>query len=100
MVNTDAGYRLGAYLRDIKCWITLPGRAEQELDSVAYSEQTACEYDQHTMLHGLWIATVIREFAIKPCVANFRMMYHLSFTGSPMEEPEFIERKVPVIPRF
>ncbi len=28
LVHTNVGFRLGAYLEDIRCWITLPGRAE------------------------------------------------------------------------
>jgi len=100
LVHTNAGFRLSAYLKNIKCWIRLPGRKEQELDSVAISDDTVCKYDQHTMLHDLWVSTVIRGLAIKPCVAYFRMMYHISLTGHPTEEPEFIQRNVPVIPRF
>ena len=100
LVHTDAGFRLGAYLKAIKCWIKLPGRKEEEFDSVGFSECTVCKYDQSIMLHDLWISTVIRPTCIGPCVADFRMMYHISFTGHRTEEPEFIYRKVPVIPRF
>jgi len=100
IVHTDASFSLTAYLKDIKCWLTLPGRSEQELDSVSVSEAVVCKFDGHTMLYDMRASTVVRGVPVKPCVADFRMMYHLSFTGHPTEKPEFLQRKVPVIPRF
>jgi len=100
LVHTDAGFRLSAYLRDIRCWITLPGKKEHECDSVSFSEWTVCKYDGQCMLHDLWVSTIIPDDDLRNCVADMKLMYHINFTGHPVEEPAFIERKVPVVARF
>lgn len=100
VVHTNVGFRLSVYLRDIRCWITLPGKKEHECDSVAFSEWTACKYDGRCMLHGLWVSTIVRDEEVRNCVADMKLMYDISFTGHPSEQPAFIERKVPVITQF
>ena len=99
-VHSTVGFKLSAYLKDIRGWITLPGRKEEEIDSVAISENVVCEVSHEIMAHDLWLSTVIRSRDVKRCIADFRMMYHLSFTGHPVEEPQFIHRKVLVVPRW
>jgi hypothetical protein len=100
LIYTNAGFRLSAYLRDIRSWITLPGKKAYECDSVSFSERTVCKYDGHCMLHDFWISTIICDNDLKSCIADLKLMYHISFTGHSVEEPQFIERKVPVITRF
>ena len=100
LVHSDAGFRLSAYLRDIRCWITLPGRKEHECDSVAFNDCVACEYDGRCMLHSFWVSTIIPDRHLKTCVADMKLMYHLSSTGNSCEEPALIKRQVPIITRF
>ena len=100
LVHTNVGFRLAAYLKDIRCWIALPGRNEQAFDWVSVSEAPACKVDQGIMAHDLWLWTIIRTRSLRRCIADFRMMYHISFTGHETEEPETVKRKVMVVPHF
>jgi hypothetical protein len=100
LVHTNVGFRLGAYLRDIRCWITLPGRKEYAFDWVSFSEAPVCRLDRGIMAHNLSVGTILPTRKMRRCIAGFRMMYHISFTGHEAEEPETIKRKVMVVPRF
>lgn len=100
LVHTKAGFRLDAYLKDIRCWIALPGRKEEAFDSVPFSEAPTCKVDQGIMAHDLWLSTIIPTRTVHRCIAEFRMMYHISFTGHETEEPETMKRKIMVIPHF
>jgi len=99
-IYTDVSFRLSAYLKMLRCWIILPGRREEECDSVAYSEHPVCKFDGRSMLHDFWITALLDYAVAKDCVADLRLMYHLSFTGHSSEEPAFMHRRVPVIRRF
>lgn len=100
LVHTNAGFRLDAYLKDIRCWIGLPGRKEQAFDLVSFSEAPACKVDQGIMAHDLRLSTIIPTRSVHRCIADFRTMYHISFTGHETEEPQTMKRKVMVIPHF
>ena len=100
LIHTNLGFKLSAYLRDIRAWITLPGGKEEEINSVAFSEHIVCKFSHDIMAHDLCLSTVINGCDVKRCTADLRVMYHISFTGHPAEEPEFVQRKVLVIPRF
>jgi hypothetical protein len=100
LIHTDASFRLSAYLKTLRCWITLPGHSEIECDSVAYSEHPLCKFDGRSMLHDFWATALLQYIPVKDCVADLRLMYHFSFSGHPSEEPLFLERRVPVIRCF
>jgi hypothetical protein len=100
LVHTNVGFKLSAYLKDIRAWIRLPGGKEEEIDSVAISEHLVYKFSNDIMAHDLWLSTLIHGCDVKRCTADLRVMYHISFTGHPAEEPQFIQRKVLVIPRF
>jgi hypothetical protein len=93
------GFNLTAKLKDIKSWIKLPGKNEVEFKSVTVGD-AAIYADNFVMLHDLWAATVIPGLLLRSCVANFRMKYHISFTGHATEKPKWIHKKVPVLVRF
>jgi hypothetical protein len=100
LVHTNAGFRLAAYLKDVRCWITLPGRKEQAFDWVSVTEVPACKVDQGIMALDLRLWTIIRTHSVHQCIADFRMMYHISFTGHETDNPDTMKRKVMVIPHF
>lgn len=100
LIHTDIGFRLSAYLKDIRCWITLPGRKEHAFDWVSVSEATECEPDRGIMAHSFHTYTVVPVRTLPRCIAELRLMYHISFTGHDTEEPESLKRKVLVIPHL
>lgn len=99
LVETNAGFRLSAYLRDISCRLRLASGQEIEFDEVAYTEDTEAEYKLNTMVHGFWASAVTDMNTIRNTVATFRMDYHLSFTGHEYETPEYFEAVVPLVRR-
>ena len=96
LVHTDASFRLSRYLKVLRCWITLPNMGEHECESVGFGEHVLCKFDGRTMLHD-FMATAIIPNDVRDCVADLRLMYHLSFTGHESEEPILLKRRVPVI---
>jgi hypothetical protein len=100
LIHTDVSFRLSAYLKNLRCWITLPGNPEFECDSVAYSEHPVCKFDGRSMLHDFWITARLQHIPAKDCVADLRLLYHLSFTGHESEEPAFLYRRIPIIRRY
>ena len=98
LVYTNLGFRLNAYLKDLKGWLKLPDKNEIEIDKISYSQAVVCKYSNDIMAHDFWLSTVLNENIIKPCIADLRLMFHLSFTGHPYEEPEYLTKKVFVAP--
>lgn len=99
MVNTNTGFRLGAYLRDISCELTLSSGVVIPFDEIGYSHAVNCKYEMETMVHDFWASAVADMPIIKDGVGILRVDYHLSFTGHPSETPKFFEIVVPLLKR-
>jgi hypothetical protein len=52
------------------------------------------------MIHELWLETRVKNDLKLPCSADLTMMFHLSFSGHPDEEPEYITKKCFIVSRF
>jgi hypothetical protein len=100
LVYTNLGFRLSAYLKDLNGWLKLPRQNEIEIEQISYSDALVCSYTNDTMVHHFWLSTVLTEKDIKPCVADLRIMLHLSFTGHSYEKPKYLTKKVFVVPVF
>jgi hypothetical protein len=99
LVETNASFRLSAYLRDISCHLRFASGKEIEFDEVAFTEDIEAAYSLSTMVHGFWASAVTDMGTIRNGVATFRMGYRLSFTGHETETPESFEVIVPLIKR-
>ena len=99
MVETNAGFSLEAYLRDISCTITFSDGETMEFEEVSYTSLLVCEYTQNQMVHGFGASGQRAMKEIKNSVGKLRLDYHISFTGHPSEESDFKEYMVPVIKR-
>lgn len=99
IVDTNAGFRLGAYLKDIRCQLTLPSGKLIKFDSVSFTEVPESKLELNTMIHGFWASAVTDMDVISNGVGTFRMDYHISFTGLSSEEPEYFETIVPLLKR-
>jgi len=95
MVNTNIGFRLSAYLRNIQCKVTLPSGEIIEMNDISYSD--TCDYALETMVHQFRASGETDMDVIEDCIGKLRLDYHISFTGHPSEEPDFIEIVVPLI---
>lgn len=54
MVETNASFRLEAYLRDISCTLTFPNGRTMEFDEVSFTDDLECKYQYNTMVHGFF----------------------------------------------
>jgi len=97
MVKTNLGFRLGAYLKDISCELTLPSGEQIEFDEISYSD--GCSYEMETMVHDFWASAIADAKTVNHSVGILRVNYHLSFTGHPYEEPSYFETVVPLVDR-
>jgi len=97
MVQTNAGFKLSAYLKSIRCHLTLPSGEVIELTDVSYSD--SCRYRLETMVHDFWASGVADMKTIENGVGTLRLDYHISFTGHPSEEPVSFETVVPLLRR-
>ena len=97
MVETNRGFLLSAYLRDISATLMLPDGEIITLDDIGYSETS--RYNLGVMMHDLWAAGVGRVRVLRKDIGILRFGYHLSFTGHPAEEPVEVEMAVPLLPR-
>ncbi len=95
MVQTNVGFRLSAYLKTIRCHLTLPSGEVIELTDISYSD--SCRYCLETMVHDFWASGVADLKTIENGVGTLRLDYHISFTGHESEEPNFIETVVPLV---
>ena len=99
LVESKVGFRLSAYLRSISCHLRFASGEEIEFDEVAYTEDMEAKYKLNTMVHGFWASGVTDMDTIRNTVANFRMDYHLSFTGHESETAQSFETVVPLVRR-
>jgi len=97
MVETEGGFRLSAYMKNLSLTLTLENNEELRFDEIAYSE--ACHYAMNTMIHGFWAATAAPIQLARNKAGNLRVDYHFSFSGHPCEKPECFEIVVPLIDR-
>lgn len=96
LVYTNKGFSLTEYVKDMRCWIGLPGKKEQIADLLTVG--VSCTYDKQVMIHDLTVSTVLKEREIKLCAVDLRMMFHVSFAGHSSEEPTFLRRKAVAVP--
>lgn len=95
LVNTNLGFSLTAYLRNLSCQLTLPSGDVVPLER-SYSMNTQADYVFDTMVHYFW-AKGVADIPLRNSVGKLRVDYHISFTGHPYEEPDFFELPVPLI---
>jgi hypothetical protein len=97
MIETNAEFRLSAYLKDISGELTLSTGERIPIEEVAFSD--TCIYKMGVMMHDFWAAGTSEMKVIRDDIGKLRIDYHLSFTGHPYEEPDYIEMLVPLIGR-
>lgn len=93
----EGSFRLSAYLRSISARLTLSTGERIELDEISFAEN--CMYRAGVMMYDFWASGIADLEVIRDDIGTLRMDYHVSFTGHPYEEPEFLERRVPVVSR-
>jgi len=98
LVNTNLGFSLSAYLKNISLYLKLASGEQLQFNEVSFTCDVEC-YEMETMVHGFWASGIIEMERIKDTVGELTLNYHLSFTGHPTEEPESISYIVPVIKR-
>ena len=99
MVETNVGFRLGEYLRDIRCSLTFSNGKVMEFESVSFTDNLECKYQSNIMLHGFWASGITEMKVLKNAIGKLKLDYCLSFTGHTEEEPKSIEYVVPIIAR-
>jgi hypothetical protein len=100
LIHAEIGFRLSAYLRDLRFTLTLPGLKDEVICTYEYWDCLAFRCAETLMAHNLWVSAVVGKKEVKQCVATLRMDYHLSFTGHPAEEPATWQKKVIVVPMY
>jgi len=100
IINTNTGFNFEHYLRDVRCWLIFPNNIKHECRSVGIGVRPKCNYDGKSMLHELWISTILTGRDVSNCVVDMEFMYHLNFTGHQAEEPVYINRKAVIEKRF
>jgi len=98
VVRTTEHFDLDNYLREIRCWISLPSEEERECEMVKLSKWVAAEYNGQHLLHSFCASMVVPNEIHIRCVAILRLMYHISFTGHPAEAPVYQEYIAPIVP--
>src|SRR5262245_48733897 len=81
MVDTDVGFKLSAYLKDISCHLTLNSGRIIDFQDVSYSDSVLCKFENNTMVHDFWAHGVGNMPVIKNGIAALRVDYRISFTG-------------------
>lgn len=76
-------------------WVALPGQSEIETKSMSISVD--CIYSENIMIHHLSVKFELPYQKLKTSIANLRLMFHISFTGHPYEEPTYIEKKAVIV---
>ncbi len=99
MVETNTGFRLGAYLKDISCTLTLPSGKRIEFSEVSFTEEPECKFQMNTMVHGFWASGITEMMKMENGVGVLRLNYWLSFTGHSSEKPKSVEYVVPIVRR-
>lgn len=97
LVNTNLGFSLTAYLRNLSCQLTLPSGDVVPLER-SYSMNSQADYVFDAMVHYFW-AKGVADIPLRNSVGKLRVDYHISFTGHSYEEPDFFELPVPLIVR-
>jgi hypothetical protein len=99
MIDTNIGFRLSSYLKDISCMLTLPSGEVIAFDEISFSEGLICKHQLNTMVHDFWASASADIKEIRNGVGKLRIDYRISFTGHETEEPESLETVVPLIRR-
>lgn len=97
MIETTAGFHLSTYLKEISGELTLSTGERIPMEEIAFSD--ACIHKMGVMMHDFWAAGTSELKIIANDIGKLRIDYHLSFTGHPYEEPDYIEMLVPLIGR-
>ena len=97
MIETTTTFRLSAYLRNISGFLKLSAGTLVPLQEFGVSEN--CIYRRGVMMHDFRAFGIASLNVIKDDVGVLRLDYHISFTGHPSEEPDFIQVHVPLVGR-
>jgi hypothetical protein len=93
-----AGYSLTSYLKNIECYITLEDNTQIKFEEISISVNSDYAFD--TMVHSFKAVAITNLNKIKGAVGKLRVIYHISFTGHPSEEPEEFQLAVPIVKRY
>ncbi len=99
MIDTNVGFRLSAYLRDISCKLTLTTGQVVIFDDISWGEWTFCKYERDTMVHEFLARAIADMPTIADGIGTLRVDYRFSFTNHPSEGFESFEVVVPLIKR-
>lgn len=100
MVETSGGgFRLSAYLRELRGTVAFPDGNVVELNEIGFTDDMDCKMALNTMVHSFWASGITDMEVIRGGVATLRLDYRISFTGHPSEEAEYFEVIVPVVRR-
>ena len=100
LVKTNVTFSLSHYMKSIDCQLILQDGTEITFEDISYSVAIVCEYSFNTMVHNFYASTVTNLNDINQSLALLKVIYHISFTGHPCEEPESFEKIVPIIKRY
>jgi hypothetical protein len=98
MIETDADFRLSAYLKHLSCHLTLASGRIVDFRDVSFSDAVICDYEKNTMVHDFWANAIADLLEIKNGIGTLRIDYRISFTGHDGEY-EYFETIVPLIKR-
>ncbi len=99
MVDTEVGFRLSAYLRDISCHLILSTGRIITFQDVSFSDAVICKFERNLMVHDFWASGVGNMPVIRNGIGTLRVDYRLSFTGHDGEDYESFQMVVPLIKR-
>lgn len=99
MVDTDVGFRLSTYLKDISCHLIFSTGRIITFQDVSYSDEVICKFESNVMVHDFWARGVGSMPVIRNGIGTLRVDYRLSFTGHDAEDYESFEMVVPLIKR-
>lgn len=95
LVFTNTTFSFTGYLKEMQGWVTLPGQSEIETKSMSISVD--CVYSENIMVHHLSVEFELPYQKLNTSIANLKLMFHISFTGHPYEEPTYIEKKAVIV---
>jgi hypothetical protein len=96
LVHTKVGFSLSAYLKKMECQLTLSSGLVIPMET-SYTYHAQADHEMDTMVHFFWARGECEMESMRNGVAKLRMDYHFSFAGHPYEEPDYFEKKAPLV---
>ncbi len=96
LVYTNEPFSFTGYMKKMQGWVALPGQKEIKAKSMSIS--VSCSLSENVMIHNLYVKFELPNQKLKTSMANLKLMFHISFTGHPYEEPTYIEKKAVIVP--